>query len=896
MVDDADRKQLLRQYRKQLVKPLEEVGMTIGELEATIRLQAESELEIASQVIGAIDLLTANHIDQTYSRVAKPIAKIHDRINAHIRGELGTIGELLDSVPWSREIKDQTDSTGYRHGSDDRTAAERATESHKDEACPAVVVSKPQTTGSKPQVSPPPQTQTTSSSAESAQPKTQSTQADRGKPDFTPIDTGAANCSINQYSVDELLKSLKSYSVSEAVSSTISSVLSSGFTGVLDTGLVLPVVNVVIDAVLKSVSTLVGRASDVQRDQLNKSGCTTDQFGAIVSVEAILGFLNKYLLPDISQITLPLEYARNSFCPVEFPSGHEATEAFLANALTTEELTTWWKQNNLCVEPQQRMLEARRSKPVPQELIVMRRRGLISESEYNAAMRRLGYLNGADTANIYKLSEELPPISELIRYMVRDVADEEVVRHFNFDALYDKKFTGFLKAWAEQQGIPDQYTKAAWRAHWILPGPGQLYTMYQRLRKLPDGDPRKTTQDDIEQALRHNDVLPFWIPKLIAVSFRPLTRIDLRRAYNAGAITLPDVELGYSQLGYDDDNAARLAKFTDTLRNQSILNAVPLKLWRQEIIDADEAFKRLQALNYPAAVINDAMADAAKMQRNNSAVKQYGKQLLSRPDAEAKLTKHGIPKAVFDIWLNDIDALHKARVNIVCTKSLMKRYEHGEFDPGQLLQRVIAIGIPAANAELVVREAQCSLAAKGKDPSTAQLCDWMDRGLIQPPEFIARLQRLGWSEKDSMAILVQCSAKNGAANANRAAKIAKEDAVAQKKLDQMIQRQATAIAKQQAESDRKNKQAAAVRQKREGLLLDAADKLRSKIVMTLQEGAQLLRTEKTRVQTAYSLSVDDAIAAIVTAVEDYDSASGANFADSVDDAAKAIIDLQDQLA
>jgi hypothetical protein len=290
------------------------------------------------------------------------------------------------------------------------------------------------------------------------------------------------------------------------------------------------------------------------------------------------------------------------------------------------------------------------------------------------------------------------------------------------------------------------------------------------------------------------------------------------------------------------------------------------------------------------------MADAAKMQRNNSAVKQYSKQLITRPDAEAKLTKHGIPKAVFDVWLDDIDTLHKARVNIVCTKSLMKRYEHGEFDAGQLLQRAIAIGIPAANAELVVREAQCNLAAKGKDPSTAQLCDWMDRGLIQPPEFVARLQRLGWNEKDSMAILVQCSSKNGAANANRAAKIAKEDAAAQKKLDQMIQRQATAVAKQQAELERKNKQATVVRQKREGLLLDAADKLRGKIAMTLQEAAQQVRIQKTRVQTAYALSVDDAIAAVVKAVEDYDQNSGSEYADAVDDAAKAIIDLQDQLA
>src|SRR4030095_10770556 len=109
-----------------------------------------------------------------------------------------------------------------------------------------------------------------------------------------------------------------------------------------------------------------------------------------------------------------------------------------------------------------------------------------------------------------------------------------------------------LKDWAEFQGLTPDMMKYVFRAHWTIPSPGQLFTFYQRLRDNPKFGGRDKLLEQVKNALIQQDILPFWHDHFLAVSFHPLGRVDIRRAFNNG--TLKDDELvpAYRQLGYSD--------------------------------------------------------------------------------------------------------------------------------------------------------------------------------------------------------------------------------------------------------------------------------------------------------------------------------------------------------
>jgi hypothetical protein len=64
--------------------------------------------------------------------------------------------------------------------------------------------------------------------------------------------------------------------------------------------------------------------------------------------------------------------------------------------------------------------------------------------------------------------------------------------------------------------------------------------------------------------------------------------------------------------------------------------------------------------------------------------------------------------------------------------------------------------------------------AKGKEPTTAMLCDWYGLGLLSDTEYRVRLSRLGWSRDDITRIIGKCVADQQA-KAAKAAKAANKN-------------------------------------------------------------------------------------------------------------------------
>jgi hypothetical protein len=721
----------------------------------------------------------------------------------------------------------------------------------------------------------------------------------------------------------------------------ISSAFTEGTAAVLGESVEAAVSNSGIGAILAGIigsfAKFVGNMGQNASAQFTKgvkgSGCDTPQFGSVVGAEALLGLIDHWLTKPPSQVTKPLEYARNTLCPVEFPSTSEAIAAWLADEITPELLAAWLAQNNKCKAPFDSVIRAARSKPVPIELVDMRLRGLITETVFEQKMRQLGYTEPTDIDLIYKLSKEIPPPSELTRMMVRDVADQAIVDKFRLDDSFGDKYTGFLKEWSNQQGIDDDYMRAIWRAHWVLPGPGQLYSMYQRNRHFEVGDEKRVELSDIETALRQNDVLPFWIPKLIAISFRPMGRIDIRRAYTVGAMPFNDLVPAYAQLGYNDEDCERLAKFTDKARNDAIFNSLPIRFFKAATITYDEAFNQLIELNYDLDIVNKALKiasqsyhnsppvrqyasqrisretaekrlqdqgieatmykpwldDAAASFKGHSAVKQFKAGIITRPAAELALNADGIPAALQKKWLDDIAAELKAKAVFKCAKFLVQRFLHGEFGALQLQTQLVASGVPIAHAIPLVAEAQCHQAARGKDPPTAQLCEWYSAGLLGAADFLRRLAQLGWGHDDAMRIIERCAQKQSAIHANKAKAAAKDQMAQAMKSERASARAKAAVTADMTRRQRSAKLARAAIARRDRLLLNAAGRLSPKIGSDLATAADLVRLARLEVEKTTALTLDDVIAVIVKASEDKTVENAQTWQASIDEFAKAAV-------
>ena len=175
-------------------------------------------------------------------------------------------------------------------------------------------------------------------------------------------------------------------------------------------------------------------------------------------------------------------------------------------------------------------------------------RDFIPEEELEERLGKLGYVEN-DIATIKKSAFIVPGPADLIRFVVRDVFSPDIVSAFDLDADYPEQFTEI----ARKSGISEELAKWFWASHWTLPSVNMAFEMLHR---------DVIEEDTIDLLLKTADVLPFWRDKIKAISFNPLTRVDVRRMHKMGVLTEEEVLRAYKDTGYNEQNAKRLTEWT----------------------------------------------------------------------------------------------------------------------------------------------------------------------------------------------------------------------------------------------------------------------------------------------------------------------------------------------
>ena len=349
-----------------------------------------------------------------------------------------------------------------------------------------------------------------------------------------------------------------------------------------------------------------------------------------------------------------------------------------------------------------------------------------NEFEYYANLNglKIGTAQGKiDIANFLEATRAIPGLPDLVRMMVRDAGDNAVAAKYGTDTDLQAKFSGKLEEWAEQQGVDPEIMKYYWRAHWEIPSNTQLFDMLHKLRpnRRVGAVPANiaTTAADIKQAIQVNDLTPFWVDRVMATSYHPLTRIDAQRAFFIDAISEDRLFDAYMDLGYDKDNAQALVDFSKELKKKRESN--------------------LPGADKPANIL--------------SQLKRY---LINRQDATNRLIAIGMKKEKAEAAVYNTVRDRIAESKAKCLKEAQRRFFRAEYDLIKYKQVVMSLGLPQENVEDLINESQCLYNSRGKELNAGALCKAFKQNIIAFDQFQNRLKMIGYDADEAFIIAESC--------------------------------------------------------------------------------------------------------------------------------------------
>lgn len=459
------------------------------------------------------------------------------------------------------------------------------------------------------------------------------------------------------------------------------------------------------------------------------------KLGLVQTAERLTGAPVSYLY----QSTI---YAYQYANPQYLPTQPTVDELFLRNKITAGYWECLTRANGNLPNVHSLALNAKATKPIASDVISLRLRSIIpTDEEYVRRMRELGWLDPGHATEQLRLAEFVPPASDLVRFMVREAADEKVVAKYGYDELFDERYAGRIKDWARAQGIPEDVFRYIWRSHWHIPSPTQLYHMLHRLRAdrpavkeweenaalqgnpgaFAQANPRPpvVTYDDVRTALQVDDVAPGWVENLMAVSYHPLTNTDARRAFEIGFFSREQLKNATKDNGYAEPDAETLTRFFEAERNKRIGASTGvmsprsiLKAYRDGELSRGDAFDLLGA---------------------------------TLPDPDVRQYQLGLADTQI--------RLEVRRMQIAATK---KGFVYGEYDGEEAIKRLQQHGVPGDAIPGLMMRFVATRDGHKKEPRIQFICQWYTHRLITREQYFDRLRRLGYSDEDSARISEVC--------------------------------------------------------------------------------------------------------------------------------------------
>jgi len=233
------------------------------------------------------------------------------------------------------------------------------------------------------------------------------------------------------------------------------------------------------------------------------------------------------------------------------------------------------------------LISTSKSIPSPDQYKDLFLRGEISADQLHAGYKKYGFTDG-EIDHLKTLFYPIPGYPDLVRMAVREAFYPDYIEEYGLL----NELPGEFLDYAGKQGLSEDWAKKFWASHWELPSILQGFEMLHR---------NVITQEQLNSMFMAVDVMPWWRDKLEAISYNPLTRVDVRRVFHMGIIGRDEVKRTYLDLGYDDEKAEWLTVFTEMERTETsrdLTKAEILSAYDKSLINRSQCKSMILDLGY----------------------------------------------------------------------------------------------------------------------------------------------------------------------------------------------------------------------------------------------------------------------------------------------------------
>lgn len=307
--------------------------------------------------------------------------------------------------------------------------------------------------------------------------------------------------------------------------------------------------------------------------------------------------------------------------------------------------------------------------------------------------------------NLYKeLAYPIPPVQDIITMAVREAFTPEIANRFG---QYEGLPPAYVE-YAQKKGLTKEWAERYWAAHWSLPSVQQGFEMLHR--NIID-------RDTLELLMRALDIMPFWRDKLIQMSYRPLTRVDVRRMYQVGTLDEQGVNKAYRDVGYSDANADLMTDFTIKYVRNSLSrfsSTDVINAFKSRFLDEGQASNILRELGIKEVEIRNIIKTATykrdwqyKKERIDAIENLYKKGRMDEGRTRNELSKLGLQSdhitTLIEQWVLKAEEERIATWTTAQTLGFLKK---GLINTERAAQELNLLGYSTERIQIYIRSTQ----------------------------------------------------------------------------------------------------------------------------------------------------------------------------------------------